>query len=919
MSASPRSILERCRLVATTYYGAPTLQHRFDPNELVAHAFGVRALARSLVGDANSADDVVQDACLAALTRPPTGGTPRRAWFIGVVRNLARTTRRRTARRERRERAAARAEVVSPAAQAAEEIETHQRLVAAVAALSDPYRAAVVMRYFDGIAVREIAARHGVPAATASTWIHRGLATLRARLAREDDDWRAALLPVLAAGRSPVPLIPVAGAVAMASKKASLAVVAVLLLLGGVFVVREAAPRTPALKEPDRTTATAPTTSTIAPRHRALAEPGGRTANTEPPIAPTATTPADAPSSTITPTAVPKLAVVGHVTGPDGSPFPGAAVHGGAQGHGPVLTTSGADGSFAFTFDAPSITISAMADGFCPSDDATIEGPAGDTTLRLWVRAGALEGTVRTPDGKPAARATVRVGEENHEPARSAGDRVLVRRTTNWTVDTDESGRFRFDALPAGGHHVLAAAHAASVWHGGVEIRVGETSHLDVNLAGGAVLTGVARLASGVVAGGIRISVQEFGGPRSAVTAADGSYRITNITSGPSTARADGGSSGYAEKGFRFGDSDETRWDLVLSSGATLRGRLVDESGAPLRGWQVRLGAPHPRTYFFGETKTDADGRYEFTQKDGGEFTIEFSERRGALAIVSRGGVRADGADLVVVATTRDRPASVVTGRILGPDCRPLADAYVQLVAADRRSQADARSGADGRFTIAGVPAGTYAMTAWTKELAILRCGTRAVAAAATLDVGDLVFDAPIRVTVRFPEFARDRVAYYVDDDGHDSQPYYAMAHYIGGRNWRGDDEILLPPGSYTLRWSGNGVMGGESPIEIVAGGDVVISPPAVEASAHPMAFDPPAGDVAPKVVYVLVRDSAGRMVWEAPIGPDADGSFAGFPFLVAGTYTVEARSDTERTARQAVKIEGTGGPSAPAIRIALR
>ncbi len=82
-----------------------------------------------------------------------------RAWFIGVLRNLARRSHRSRASRQQRERVAAKPESVPSSDNAVAQLETHRRLVDAVMALRDPCRTAVVMRYFDGLAPREIAER----------------------------------------------------------------------------------------------------------------------------------------------------------------------------------------------------------------------------------------------------------------------------------------------------------------------------------------------------------------------------------------------------------------------------------------------------------------------------------------------------------------------------------------------------------------------------------------------------------------------------------------------------------------------------------------------------------------------------------------------------------------------------------------
>src|SRR5688572_11481825 len=85
---------------------APTI----DARGLLEHAGWIRALARKLVLDEQRADDLVQQAWLAALEKPPATGAPIRAWLARVVRNVAWKERRSATRREERERIAAAAD-----------------------------------------------------------------------------------------------------------------------------------------------------------------------------------------------------------------------------------------------------------------------------------------------------------------------------------------------------------------------------------------------------------------------------------------------------------------------------------------------------------------------------------------------------------------------------------------------------------------------------------------------------------------------------------------------------------------------------------------------------------------------------------------------------------------------------------------
>ncbi|MCE9593678.1 MAG: sigma-70 family RNA polymerase sigma factor [Planctomycetes bacterium] len=162
-----------------------------EPEALLAQAGWIRALARSLVrGD--EVDDLVQDTWHAALQRPPRvhSESGLRAWLGRVARNLAIDRRRAGAARAERSTRAHREPPERPD-EAFERVVLQRRLVDAVLALDEPYRSAVIWRYFDGLDPRAIAERQGVSHDAARQRIARALARLRSRLDREYDGGRA--------------------------------------------------------------------------------------------------------------------------------------------------------------------------------------------------------------------------------------------------------------------------------------------------------------------------------------------------------------------------------------------------------------------------------------------------------------------------------------------------------------------------------------------------------------------------------------------------------------------------------------------------------------------------------------------------------------------------------------------------------
>src|SRR5262245_61281435 len=197
----------------------------------------LRALAARLVSDPHLADDAVQETRGRALERGPRDPRSLRAWLATVLRNALRHEWRGRARREARELATRAATEAPSTLEVVEELALHQRLVAAVHALDEPYRTAIVLRFLRGRSPAEIARDLGVPVKTVHTHVERGVAALRARLA---PDRRAWILWLARAGSVRPLAAPLTSLLTM--KLAAIAVAVVLVLVGGWSFLRASAP-----------------------------------------------------------------------------------------------------------------------------------------------------------------------------------------------------------------------------------------------------------------------------------------------------------------------------------------------------------------------------------------------------------------------------------------------------------------------------------------------------------------------------------------------------------------------------------------------------------------------------------------------------------------------------------------------------
>lgn len=226
-------------------------------DELRAHAGWVRSLARSLVADQERADDLVQETWLRVLRAPrtPLAEEPGRSWLATVLRNVWRERGRSERARGLREETVAREAPRTAEDDAPERRELARALASAVGGLEEPFRSALVGRYYEGLSAAELARRSGEPAPRVRQRLARARQILRERVERERGArWRAELLAFAPPLERTVRLAPAAGggvlAVLTSAKLGVVVCLGLVLAAGYALLPDDAAVHTASKPEP---------------------------------------------------------------------------------------------------------------------------------------------------------------------------------------------------------------------------------------------------------------------------------------------------------------------------------------------------------------------------------------------------------------------------------------------------------------------------------------------------------------------------------------------------------------------------------------------------------------------------------------------------------------------------------------------
>ena len=726
------------------------------PEMLLADAAWLKRLAVTLAGNADDADDLVQESWIAAWRKKPAADRPLRPWLAKVIRDLAKMRRRGAARRVAREdRAADEREPQAPDA-LLEQMRLQRLLVDLVLELEEPYRATVIATFVEGRRSAEIARVLAIPESTVRGRLRDALARLRSRM-DERLGGRGRWAPaVLAFARRGARLIPPAKAVAVLA-------LALMLCLGGWMLLASRGSN-------DRED-----------RSQRWSSPAGvgsvvGRSDAVPATERLARLAAGSPPGWLSQQGVPPRRIAGRVL-VDGVAARGALVRLTSDvsraGLAPVLERrTGADGRFDFGPQlARAYEMGAAIDGRVPAiepvdvrdpriavDDLVLTldscvvglyGKVVDGTgtpiahaqllardvigaethadgsfdlclradgvpedLRLVVRASGygavqlianLEGRVRhdfvlSPDGSVAGRVVAANGEGLSDvEVRLESDDPAPRSGSEDPAPglaiTDTGGHFEIAGLATGRWRVAGLGRGLVSTPMTVQLGVGESKQVVLAMSAGTTVHGHVELDGRPVAG-VTVSA---GGAASAVSQQDGSFALDDVSLGDVRIAT----SPYRWKShapIRISGGDQ---DLVLE---------LEASGS-LDGTVRRHGTPVAHAIVTATSwssyaaTTDAAGRFHLEGLPAAEYRV--------AAIDSTVGAR--GGTDVVLGPGEDKELELeldagarISGRVDDERGVPVAGAYVRVLAPDGLAAAECASDREGRFACTKLHAGTY-------------------------------------------------------------------------------------------------------------------------------------------------------------------------------------------------------------------
>jgi hypothetical protein len=407
------------------------------------------------------------------------------------------------------------------------------------------------------------------------------------------------------------------------------------------------------------------------------------------------------------------------------------------------------------------------------------------------------------------------------------------------------------------------------------------------------------------------------------VCRADGGYRFEHLPAGGILLRTFARNRAIEERVLELRGGEERLCDIVLAGGGVIRGRVVDQAGAPLGGWTVWTGGAGSGR----RVETSGDGRFELRDLADAGHAVAARPDEGVLHLpwAVAIGVRPGGGELELRAPALAAGGQIVA-RLLDREGRPapLATLSVHPVG-DPRGLASMTSvpTPDGRLALGPLPPATYRLRVGIADDGYVDAGTHVLPPAGTVDLGLLRSPAAgtLVVRLRAPGGGIVEPAELSVYDGAGNGGAVTERASDGSRR-----TPALPAGVCSVRAWGETFQRLEQEVVVVADRETPVELEVTPAATVRFAFPRPVasgqgGTPEPRWLaraVLTVRDAAGGVVAGHMLAIDTADTFLWSRGLAPGRYDYEAKPWPDGAAVRGSFVVPAGSLAAQRVEVRL-